>query len=304
MASSNENDVSSTLRPGDTPNDEIQEQINNESISEKHDIDSRRETNKQKGLRDTIENEIIPRLVLAHNQLTPHRRGFHSLGSEEHHASVLRVADFSLSGNQLALREWVDQLLNESISLEELFLDILAPAAAVLGEKWEKDDIDFVEVSLAVGTLQSLLHELSDKYQHEAASFASDRRVLIISTPGEQHTFGVSMVAEVFRRRGWYVDSSPISNLEALVQHVQSEWFDVAGLSLSAESSLPSLVEGIRQIRRASRNQRIGILVGGPAFNLHPDWLTKVGADALGHDAIQAEEQAHRLIGLLVQGPG
>ena len=300
MASSKENDVSKTLRPGNTLDAGLQEQ--NSNVRDEADADDL--TDAGNGIRNTIVNEVIPRLVLAHNQLTSHRRAFSTSISEVYQEEINKISELSLTGDKEALRIIIDKLLDGNIGLEELFIDVLAPAANALGAKWEEDEVDFVQVSLAVGTLQSLLHELSDKYQHEAASFASDRRVLIISTPGEQHTFGVSMVAEVFRRRGWYVDSSPISNLEALVQHVHSQWFDVAGLSLSAESSLPSLVEGIRQIRRASRNQRIGILVGGPVFNLHPDWLTKVGADALGHDAIQAEEQAHRLIGLLVQGPG
>jgi len=300
MASSKEDDVSNALRQGSPLDAGLKQQISTDlSDSEPND-----ESKAGKGIRETIENEVIPRLVLAHNQLTSRQRVFSSSLPEKHQAVIQRIADDAMMGNREALRQTVHALLAENIGLEELFIDVLAPAAAIFGRDWEDDKVDFVQVSLAIGALQSLLHELSEAYQHEAASFASDRRVLIISTPGEQHTFGVSMVAEVFRRRGWYVDSSPISNLEALVEHVHKEWFDVAGLSLSAEYFLPNLVESIRQIRRASRNQRIGILVGGPVFNLHPDWLTKVGADALGHDAIQAEQQAHRLIGLLVQGPG
>jgi len=300
MASSKEKDVSNTLRSGSTLDAEPHHHRDAQPISEMPETGSIQ----QNRLRKTIENEIIPRLVLAHHQLTSHQRGFNSPDFEKYQESIIQIARLSVEGNREGLRQEVDALLNQNIGLEELFIDVLAPAAGVLGTQWEKDELDFVEVSLAVGALQSLLHELSDRYQHEAASFASDRRVLIISTPGEQHTFGVSMVAEVFRRRGWYVDSSPISSLDALSQHVHSEWFDVVGLSLSAESFLPNCVEGIRRIRRGSRNQRIGVMVGGPVFNLHPDWLNKVGADALGHDAIQAEEQAHRLIGLLVQGSG
>jgi MerR family transcriptional regulator, light-induced transcriptional regulator len=300
MASSKEDNVSNALRQGSSLDAGLQQQAGKDSSMK----ESHEEFKAAKGIRQTIENEVIPRLVLAHNQLTSRQRTFNSSLPEKHQTAIEKIAEYAMYGNRSAIKEIVNALLETNIGLEELFIDVLAPAAAVFGRDWEDDKVDFVQVSLAIGTLQTLLHELSDEFQHEAASFASDRRVLIISTPGEQHTFGVSMVAEVFRRRGWYVDSSPISNLEELVEHVHKEWFDVAGLSLSAESFLPNLVEGIRQIRRASRNQRIGILVGGPVFNLHPDWLTKVGADALGHDAVQAEQQAHRLIGLLVQGPG
>jgi len=300
MASSKEDDVSNALRQGSTL-DAGQNKQNSIKSSKTNASD---DPITGQGIRNTIIHEVIPRLTLAHSQLTSHKRSFDSSMSEPYEVAISTITECALSGNRQGIRQVVDELLNRNIGLEELFIDILAPAAGLLGKQWEEDVVDFVQVSLATGEMQWLLHELSNEYQHEAASFASDRRVLIISTPGEQHTFGVSMVAEVFRRRGWYVDSSPISNIESLVQHVHSEWFDVAGLSLSAESYLPQLVEGIRQIRRASRNQRIGILVGGPAFNSHPEWLTKVGADALGHNAIQAEEQALRLIGLLVQGPG
>ena len=53
---------------------------------------------------------------------------------------------------------------------------------------------------------------------------------------------------------------------------MRSQWFAVVGLSVSCEVQLDALVSTIRLIRRASRNQAVGIFVGGPVFVEHPKW--------------------------------
>jgi MerR family transcriptional regulator, light-induced transcriptional regulator len=73
----------------------------------------------------------------------------------------------------------------------------------------------------------------------------------------------------------------------------------VVGLSVSCEVQLDALVSTIRLIRRASRNQAVGILVGGPVFVEHPEMVPLVGADATAVDGRQAPVQAENLLALI-----
>ena len=58
------------------------------------------------------------------------------------------------------------------------------------------------------------------------------RRVLLLPGPGEQHTFGLSMVAEFFRRSGWEVVGGTGPESLDPVRAVRDEWFDVVGISV------------------------------------------------------------------------
>jgi len=116
--------------------------------------------------------------------------------------------------------------------------------------------------------------------------------------PGEQHTFGLLMVAEFFRRGGWEVWSGTGGEDTEITTRVKAERFAIAGFSLAHEERLVTLAGVIRQVRRASLNRGIGILVGGPLFIAHPELVLQVGADATASDGQQAVLQAETLLAL------
>jgi hypothetical protein len=84
-----------------------------------------------------------------------------------------------------------------------------------------------------------------------------------------------------------------------VIEAAQRIWFGVAGFSLSCDDHLSALAVLIRDIRRASRNPGIGILVGGPLFLDNPSLVTLVGADATASDGRQATLQAETMLALL-----
>ena len=61
------------------------------------------------------------------------------------------------------------------------------------------------------------------------------RSALLIPVPGEQHTFGLVMVAEFFLRAGWEVHSDPLASNEGVSSAVRNRWFAVAGIALVRE---------------------------------------------------------------------
>ena len=81
-------------------------------------------------------------------------------------------------------------------SIEQLFQDLLAPAARRLGELWDEDINDFMDVTRGFSRLQHIVSEFSVEFKNESRAPISSRRALIMPLPGENHTFGAALVGE------------------------------------------------------------------------------------------------------------
>jgi MerR family transcriptional regulator, light-induced transcriptional regulator len=248
----------------------------------------------------TIETEIIPRLVLARRAARETGRASMGEATGPSPSAVAELAGLVLTRDADVARSFVEDMHQRGAPVEALYLDLLAPAARRLGELWNADVCDFADVTVALGRLQQVLHELSPVFHAEAEPRQHGRRVLLVPVPGEQHSFGLHMVAEFFRRSSWDVWTEPrITSGADLVQLVRKEWFAVVGLSLGCDTRVDALATGIRALRRASRNRAIGVLVGGPLFVEHPELVARVGADATAVDGGQAPLQAQNVLALL-----
>ena len=244
----------------------------------------------------TVEADIVPRLVLSHRGTSARRAVPTIHGGLASPDGVAEFAEALLARSVAGAEAYVADVRARGTTLETLYLDLLAPAARRLGDLWAVDLCDFTDVTLGLWRLQHMLHELGPAFLSETERHGHGRQILLTPLPGEHHTFGLSMVAEFFRRGGWNVWSLPLAAIDDLAAVVRGEWFAVVGFSLGSETRLEQLASGIRVVRRASRNPALGIMVGGPAFIDHPDLVARVGADVTAVDARQAPMQARNLV--------
>lgn len=244
----------------------------------------------------TIEAEIIPRLVRAHQPAAPAARSPDALVAEPTPLDVERFVDLVLKDQDAGWADLLRRLRERGVSIDSLYLGLLGPAARLLGQMWEDDRCMFSDVTVAVGRLQRILRGLSPAFGSQVGHPADGRRVLLAPAPGEQHTFGLTMVAEFFRREGWDVVGGAGDNSLDPVALVRDEWFDVVGISVGAEARLDWLRSGITAMRKVSRNRGVGVLVGGPVFVAAPDRAFAVGADATAVDGGQAPIVAEQLL--------
>lgn len=255
------------------------------------------------GLVRTLDVEIIPRLVLA-------RRGAPECSPLDEQPERLHVLQEDVVGfARVVLNRdggdvsgYVAVLLARGVSLESVFLELLAPTARCLGEMWNEDLCDFTEVTVGLWRLQQVVRELSPSFRTEVDPHEDHhRRALLVAAHGEQHTFGLFMVAEFLRRAGWDVSAGPVASNAELLGFVRNEWFAVVGMSVSCDVRLEGLAANIHAIRRASRNRAIGVMVGGPIFLERPELVALVGADATAVDGRQAALQAESLLAMLAR---
>lgn len=244
----------------------------------------------------TIEGEIIPRLLLA-LQSTPAASA--TEGVEAPDTSGYDVEEFArlVATHDVSVAiAYVNALLGRGAPLDKIYLELLAPAARMLGEWWTRDIRDFTEVTSGLCRMHQVLHEFSAEFLHDARAAAPDRSVLLIPMPGEQHSFGLIMVGEFFRRAGWDVWDLHPSTPQDLLAMVRKQWFSIVGISLSCESRVTELAPLISSVRGCSRNPVVGVMVGGQPFVGHPELVSQVGADCSANDGGSAPLAASRLV--------
>lgn len=211
---------------------------------------------------------------------------------------VQEFVQASLADDEGQVKSFVDSLLARGISVQSIYLDLLAPAARALGAMWEDDQCDFVEVTTGVGRLQLVLRDLSQMFVRDRPDEELAGRVLLACMPGEQHSLGLFMVAEFFVRDGWEVHVGPPLSAEALLADVRTQWYDIVGFSVSCDSRLDHLKREIRRVRQASKNRAVRIFAGGRAFNDNPDLLDRLGIDGSAANAELAPERARQMLAL------
>ncbi len=252
--------------------------------------------NRLERLERTIENELVPRL------LASHRAG--PVPPALSMAIARELSEHDVDGFVSAIRspdderavQFIREVMDSGASVEAVYLDLLAPSARRLGQLWDRDECDFVEVTVSLGRMQRLLRDLSQVFLADAARSEPVGNVMLTCMPGEQHTLGIIMVGEFLLRDGWRVLVGALWSDSDLLTMVGAESYDVIGFSVGSESRLPLLKRDIRRLKSASRNPQVQILVGGQVFVDDPSLADEVGANAIAGTAREAPEAARSLL--------
>jgi methanogenic corrinoid protein MtbC1 len=242
-------------------------------------------------LDDVMERDVLPKLLEGWRSSLNDQEAAVNNGLDA--AAVAAFVTLVIEDDVEALRTTADRVILRTGGRDALLKGLLTPAARLLGRMWEEDACDFVTVTLAVHRLNQIMKETEAAAGEMPLLHGSDHRILLLPAPGEQHSFGLNMVADVFRGDGWCVRSAPAVSRSQLLNLVKDEWFDVVGLSASSERSLKGLPACIRAVRAASSNKRSFVLLGGYAVISHRERARFLGADSLAEDAEIALQMAN-----------
>ena len=207
-----------------------------------------------------------------------------------------QFARLSVEGDTRSLIEFVDRRLDAGSSTESIFVDLLAPAARRLGQYWEDDSGDFVDVTMGLWRIQEILRELTVRVPPDLRSGHGTRRALFSTMPGEQHSFGTLMVAECFLRAGWETDILIAPTAQEITHRAAEVKFDLVGLTVSNDCPTATIRSLVSSIKSVSDNPQVRVLLGGRVINETPDLVEACGADGTAIDAPSAVELAERLV--------
>jgi methanogenic corrinoid protein MtbC1 len=128
-----------------------------------------------------------------------------------------------------ALGQLVDQALALS-TLDESFIDVLAPALVEVGERWASGSVSVAQEHLVSATVRAALQKLLSDQRADVHGIA-----VLACAPGEQHEIGLLMLAVMLRSEGWQVAylgaDTPVADAVALAEEL-----DATALCFSATS--------------------------------------------------------------------
>lgn len=255
---------------------------------------------RQVRLAQVVAERIIPQLVRLHTEVLPEGLPIDEVmkALAPSSSDISGLAHIVLGDDLEAAVRYVLTLRDQGLAMDTLFVELLEPAARHLGQLWDNDECDFIDVTLGVARLQKLLATFNGS--HMLPELDSRRVVLMAMTPGDQHYFGATMVQRFLEGAGWSVETAFDRTAAEIARVTSTQWFAVAGLTVGSERSLPKLEETIRMIRRESRNQMISVMVGGPLFTANPGLAQEVGADGTAINAPGAVLMAQKLFDEMV----
>lgn len=237
----------------------------------------------QSSITQLFGSDVLPRLVRP--------------SEADHAARIDSLAQMAAAGEEVALRRFVDRMLRQGETPHQVCQLYLTDIARRLGDFWLEDRCTFVDVTLGVILLQGELRRLAPRLP-AALDGEAGHAALMLTAPGENHGFGLAMLAEFFRAGRWAVEEVDAAEATARLAEVP---FGLVAISVAHADRALELPPFIAALRRASCQPRLVVMVGGAALNAHPSLLPLLGADATAPDAASALARADALVTLMAE---
>jgi methanogenic corrinoid protein MtbC1 len=181
-----------------------------------------------------------------------------------------------LAGDSRGAWGVVEAALAAGAELDEVYLEVVSPAMAAIGERWEQGQLDIFVEHRATGIVMRLIGRLGPRFVRRGRT----RGAVIIGAPsGESHALPVAIVSDLLRQHGWEVsDLGPDVPAESFVRAMQITPDVVAvGVSVTNSDHLEAARESLEALRRADPG--VLLVVGGRAVR-DDDHARELGADA------------------------
>ena len=264
------------------------------------DIESSNDSSSQESvdiLIQMLDKEIIPRLLVSH-QANSHIEDLATSGQRKIHLQEVDIlVSLCINGTQETCIEFIKKLLHKQVSIESIYLDLIPTTARKLGVLWEQDICSFTDVTIGLWRLQHILYDLTKDFQKKHSMPIENLNALLIPAPKSQHTLGLFIVAEFFRKAGWRVWGEPNLSVEQINNLIFSQWFDVIGISVGYSEQLEGVNQLISSLRSRSMNPNVAFMVGGPLYSSEPELFEDIEAEIKSCDANDAIRQAEIIVG-------
>ena len=184
-----------------------------------------------------------------------------------------------------------EQVLAQSFALyapEVVCTDLLQKGLSIIGTHWYVGETSVQQEHFASALAMRRLHTLS------AAAPAPNRpgRILAACPAGEEHEFGLLLLAVLLQRRGWdvvYLGANvPIMRLESAL-HSTNPF-----LVVSIAQTLPSAAS-LRRMGEFLTARGVRLAYGGGIFNAQPSIQNLIPGHYLGSELTEAIQTVERL---------
>lgn len=180
---------------------------------------------------------------------------------------------------------YLERLANER-GCRKVIVDILEPALAEMGRRWEKE-----ELSLAAGYLAGKVAENFLEYAatHGETISGSDGIAVIGNVEDDFHSLGRKLLGVFLKAAGWkVVDLGNDVPAEQFLDTAVSEKAHVIGVSAMMFTTAKNIGKVRALMNAQGLSGKIKLAVGGAVFKIRPELVAEVGGDGTAGNAVDA----------------
>ena len=175
---------------------------------------------------------------------------------------------------------FINDVRSAGASIDAVYLKYLAAAARMLGHWWDIDAVSFSQVALGTGRMYAIMRAMH--HQMPIKRQLVSRSAVFVSVPGETHTLGVRMAADLFRKDGWEIDLKINEDHDSLVAHIVESDAVLVGISAGGQQSLQALSRLIVALR--VRMPATALFVSGQITAEATEAIKLIGVDGIVND--------------------
>ncbi|SMX23139.1 cobalamin B12-binding domain-containing protein [Boseongicola aestuarii] len=205
--------------------------------------------------------------------------------------AIAQLCHALLSDDDTAGAQYIQEIETDGATVEVVYLQYLARAAQLLGVWWEEDKISFMSVTLGTSRMYAIMRGMQHRFAVPRAPLK--RSALFASVPGETHTLGVRMAADLFRQDGWDINLKLGLTHEELLKHVEGSDAVLVGVSAAGEHSIRALSQLVVALRISNPNTKL--FVSGNVVVKASEQIALMGLDGTAADIKTAREVMAKL---------
>jgi len=142
-----------------------------------------------------------------------------------------RLEDRLIHGDEAGAWTVIDGALGTSLSPEQIYTDVLAPAMASIGDRWSRRELEIEDEHLATSIALRLIGRLGPRFSRRGRK----RGTVVLGAPaGDAHGIPVLMVGDLLRSRGFDVIDLGANTPPAAFARAVSAANDVVAVGLCA----------------------------------------------------------------------
>ncbi|MEW9922290.1 B12-binding domain-containing protein [Marimonas sp. MJW-29] len=210
---------------------------------------------------------------------------------EVRNEEILRLSNALIGPEPKAAASLIQRLYADGRDVNALYLEYLAPAALELGERWKSDRITFADVTVGTGRIYAIMRSLRKRITPHRTP--GRRSAFFAVVPGDDHTLGLKMAADLARNDGWEIELELSSEHEEVLDRIIGAEPLLIGLSAGGKHAVPNLARLVLALRVHLPTAQI--LVSGNILDAETESVHLMHVDGIGRSYEEAMSELERL---------
>ncbi|MBV8947861.1 MAG: corrinoid protein [Solirubrobacterales bacterium] len=201
--------------------------------------------------------------------------------------------DETLVGNAPAVRQGVEDGLEQGLAPERMLYDALIPSLEEVGARFERGDFFVPEMLIAARAMQGALDILRPLLAE--TGLAQVGTFLMGTVKGDVHDIGKNLCNIMLEGAGFHVIDLGVNVApDKFIEQIEEHNPDIVGFSAFLTTTMPMFKANINALEKAGLREKVIVMVGGAPVT--QEYADAVGADGYSADASAAVKKAKELL--------